>query len=333
MNPLTNPTQHPDLPQPAATTEPQAPRAWSIWAALIAVYLIWGSTYLAIRFAIETLPPFLMGGIRFVIAGAVLYTFRRARGDPAPSGREWRSAAVVGLLLLTGAHGGVVWAEQRLSSSMASLLISTVPLWMVVIDALRPGGRRPGWQIVLGVLVGFAGVVILIGPARAGNVDTVGAIVIVLGASLWALGSLYGRGAPLPASPLLGTSMEMLLGGGALVLLGTLTGEWGRLDLGAASARSLGALAYLIFVGSLVAFSAYTWLLRVAPTPLVSTYAYVNPMVAMVLGHLLAGEELTARGLVAAAMVVGSVALITSLQPAASRSKPARRGLAPAEEG
>jgi drug/metabolite transporter (DMT)-like permease len=300
---------------------------------LFAVYLIWGSTYLAIRFAIETLPPFLMGGTRFVIAGTVLYAFRRARGDPAPSGREWRSAAVVGLLLLTGAHGGVVWAEQRLASSMASLLISTVPLWMVVIDALRPGGRRPGWQTVLGVLVGFAGVVILIGPAQAGNVDTVGAIVVVLGASLWALGSLYGRGATLPASPLLGTSMEMLIGGGALVLLGTLTGEWGRLDLGGASALSLAGLAYLIVFGSLVAFSAYTWLLRVAPTPLVSTYAYVNPIVAMVLGHFLAGEELSARGLVAAAMVVGSVALITSLQPAASRSKPAHRELVRAEEG
>jgi drug/metabolite transporter (DMT)-like permease len=299
---------------------------------LFAVYLIWGSTYLAIRFAIETLPPFLMGGIRFVIAGAVLYAFRRVRGDPAPSGREWRSAAVVGLLLLTGAHGGVVWAEQRLASSMASLLISTVPLWIVVIEALRPGGRPPRWQTVLGVLVGFAGVVILIGPDRANNVDTIGALVVVLGASLWALGSLYGRGATLPSSPLLGTSMEMLIGGGALVLLGTLTGEWGRLDLGAASPRSLGALAYLIFVGSLVAFSAYTWLLRVAPTPLVSTYAYVNPMVAMVLGHFLAGEEISARGLVAAAMVVGSVALITSLQPAASRSKPARRALARAEE-
>jgi drug/metabolite transporter (DMT)-like permease len=181
--------------------------------------------------------------------------------------------------------------------------------------------------------VGFAGVVILIGPAQAGNVDTVGAIVVVLGASLWALGSLYGRGATLPASPLLGTSMEMLIGGGALVLLGTLTGEWGRLDLGGASALSLAGLAYLIVFGSLVAFSAYTWLLRVAPTPLVSTYAYVNPIVAMVLGHFLAGEELSARGLVAAAMVVGSVALITSLQPAASRSKPARRELVRAEEG
>jgi len=312
------------------------PRPWAIWAALIAIYLIWGSTYLAIRFAVETLPPFLMGGVRFLFAGAVLYAWRRIRGDAPPTVRQWRSAAIVGGFLLVGGHGGVVWAEQRVVSSVAALLCSTLPLWVVLIDALRPGGRRPGWAAVVGVLVGFAGVVMLIWPATSsgsvGSVDLAGAAALTVASLLWAIGSLYSRSAPLPSSPLLATSMEMLTGGAGLLLLGTLSGEWGRLNLGAVLARSLWGLAYLIVFGSWIAFTAYTWLLRVAPTPLVSTYAYVNPLVALLLGHFLAGDPLTARSLIAAAIIVASVALITALQPTASKSKTRRPEFAPAEE-
>ena len=302
----------------------------AIWAALITIYVVWGSTYLAIRFAVESLPPFLMGGVRFMLAGALLYVWRRVRGDAAPSKREWRSAAIVGLLLLLGGHGSVAWAEQWVASSVAALLLGTVPLWMVVIDALRPGGRRPDWRTAVGVLVGFAGVAVLIRPTPStsdvGNVDLLGAVILILGAFLWSVGSLYSRGAPLPSSPLLATSMEMLTGGAGLVLLGTLSGEWGRLNLAAISARSLWAWAYLIVVGALLAFAAYTWLLRVASTSLVSTYAYVNPLVAILLGHLLAGEPLTPRILAAAATIVGSVALITTVRSTALRSKTPRPG-------
>jgi drug/metabolite transporter (DMT)-like permease len=308
----------------------------AIWAALIAVYIIWGSTYLAIRFAVESLPTFSMAGVRFVLAGAALYAWRRARGDAAPPGREWRAAAIVGVLLLVGGNGGVVWAEQRVASSVVALLAATVPLWMVLIDTVRPGRRRPGWGAVVGVALGFAGVAVLIRPTpsvgHAGNVDLAGAVVVMLGMFLWSIGSLYGRGAPLPPSPLLATGMEMLVGGAGLLLLGGLAGEWDRLNPAAFSARSLWAWAYLIVCGSWVGFTAYTWLLRVAPTPLVSTYAYVNPLVAILLGHLLAGESLTARVLTAAAVIVGSVALITAIRPGSRKSKAACPQFAPSEE-
>jgi drug/metabolite transporter (DMT)-like permease len=292
---------------------------------MIAVYIVWGSTYLAIRFAVETMPPFLMAGVRFLIAGAVLYAFRRLGGDPAPLRIEWRSAAIVGLFLLVGGNGSVVWAEQRVPSGIAALLVGSAPLWMVLIDALRPGGRRPwGWTI-LGVVLGFAGIVILVGPAQLigieGSVDLLGAAALTFAALSWAVGSLYNRGAKLPASPLLGTGMEMLMGGLGLLLLGTLTGEWGRLDLEAIAPRSLWGLIYLIVFGSWVGFAAYTWLLRVAPTTLVSTYAYVNPLVAIFLGNLLAAEPVTPRILIAAAIIVGSVAVITLTQPANGRKK------------
>ncbi|HUV27559.1 MAG TPA: EamA family transporter, partial [Anaerolineales bacterium] len=292
----------------------------SIWAALIAIYIVWGSTYLAIRFAVETMPPFLAAGFRFLIAGAVLYAFRRLRGDPTPLRIEWRSAAIVGLFLLVGGNGGVMWAEQRVASGIASLMIASVPLWMALLDSLRPGGRRPNSWVVVGVLAGFAGILVLIGPAQLigieGEVDLLGALVLLLAAFFWAVGSLYNRGARLPDSPLLATGMEMLAGSLGLLILGTVTGEWGQLDLAAISTRSWLGFAFLVVFGSWVGFASYIWLLRVAPTMLVSTYAYVNPLVAILLGSLLAGEELTARVLLAAVFILGSVVLITLKQPA-----------------
>lgn len=287
-----------------------------IWLALMAVYIAWGSTYLAIRFAVETIPPFLMAGFRFLIAGAILYIWRRLAGDVVPTRIQWRSAAIVGLLLLLGGNGGVVWAEQRVASGIAALIVGSAPLFMVLIDALRPGGQRPNWQTGSGVLVGFMGIALLIGPSQwVGNglhMDTTGVLVLLLASVLWALGSLYNRNAQLPSSPLLGTGMEMLAGSAGLFLLGTLTGEWGRLDLAAITPRSLWGLLYLITFGALVGFAAYTWLLRVAPTPLVATYAYVNPLIAIFLGNLLANEPLTPRLLVAALVIVSAVALINT---------------------
>ena len=315
----------------------------SIWAAMLAVYIVWGSTYLAIRFAIETLPPFLMASTRFLVAGAILYAFRRLRGDAAPQRVEWRSAAIVGVLLLVGGNGGVVWAEQFVDSGVAALLVGSVPLWMVLLDALRPGQaylarrsahKRSRWLTTAGVVFGFLGIGLLVSPTSlsglAGEIDPLGALVLTMGAFSWATGSLYSRGARLPASPLLGTGMEMLVGGAGLLLLGTLSGEWGRVDLGAVSARSLLSLGYLIIFGSLVGFAAYTWLLRVAPTALVSTYAYVNPLVAILLGNLLAQEPLTARVLIATAIILGAVAVITMNQPAKNKAEPLpERAVAP----
>lgn len=297
----------------------------AIWAGLIAIYIVWGSTYLAILFVVETMPPFLAAGFRFLIAGAALYVFRRLRGDLAPLRLEWRSAAIVGLFLLVGGNGGVMWAEQRVASGIAALLIASVPFWMALLDSVRPGGRRPNGWVIIGILAGFAGILVLVGPTQLlgieGEVDLLGVLVLLLAAFLWAVGSLYNRGAKLPGSPLLGTGMEMLVGGFGLLLLGTVTGEWARLDLTAVSARSWLGFAYLVVFGSWVGFASYIWLLRVAPTMLVSTYAYVNPFVAIILGSLLAGEELTTRILLAAVFILGSVVVITMKQPASMKSK------------
>ena len=296
-----------------------------IWLALIAVYIVWGSTYLAIRFAVQTIPPFIMAGTRFLIPGAILYAWRRMAGDAPPTRQQWRSAAIVGLFLLLGGNGAVTWAEQRVASGVTALIVGSAPLWMVLIDALRPAGERPNWQTAGGVLIGLAGIALLVGPAEFSGsqlqMDTPGVAMLLLAALLWAIGSLYSRDAQLPSSPLLGTGMEMLAGGAGLYLAGTLTGEWGRLDLAAIAPSSLLGLGYLIAFGSLVGFVAYTWLLRVAPTPLVATYAYVNPLIAIFMGNLLAKEALTPRLIIAALVIVSAVALINTGR--AKTTKPA----------
>ena len=302
----------------AKTPAPSAP-SLMIWTALIAVYLVWGSTYLAIRFAVETIPPFMMASARFLSAGVILYLWRRASGDPVPSKIEWRSAAIVGMFLLLGGNGGVVWAEKRVTSSVAALMVASTPLWMVLIDALRPGGKKPGVSAILGIVIGFIGIGLLIGTdlligseqftGGEGSVDIVGALVLLLAAFLWSAGSLYSRTAKLPDSPLLGTSMEMLVGGACLLLLSFATGEWRGLDVAAITTTSWLSLGYLIAFGALVGYTSYTWLLRVAPTPLVSTYAYVNPVVAVVLGYFLAAEPLTPRSLLATVIIVSAVVL------------------------
>ena len=284
-------------------------------AAFAAVYVVWGSTYLAILFAIETIPPFLMAGARFLASGAALYAWTRLRGGPRPTRANWRAATVVGAFLLVGGNGGVVWAEQRVPSGLAALLVATMPLWMVLLDWWRGGGVRPTGRTWAGIAVGFLGLGILVGPAEllgGGAADPLGAAVLLLASVLWAVGSVYSRRAALPESPFQATAMEMLAGGALLVLVGSAAGEWGRLDPAAVSGRSLAALAYLVVFGSCVGFTAYIWLLRHVEVAKVSTYAYVNPVVAVFLGWLLAGEPVTARTLAAAAVIVVAVAFITS---------------------
>ena len=284
----------------------------AIWSALTVVYLVWGSTYLAIRFAVETAPPLLMAAARFIVSGGCLLVWRRAAGDAKPTLLEWRNAAIIGFFLLVGGNGGVVWAAQFIPSSLSALLVATVPLWMVLIDTLRPGGKRPGLKSALGILIGFCGAALLIGwsAGNAGAMNLAGAAAVVFASIMWATGSLYGRTAPLPASLLLATGMEMLTGGIAQIFIALALGEWSSFDPVAVSQRSALALIYLTVIGS-CAFVAYAWLLRVAPTPLVATYAYVNPLVALLLGYFLADEPMTARTLLAAGLVIGSVVLVS----------------------
>ena len=290
------------------------PPRWRVITAFTAVYLIWGSTYLAIRLAVETMPPFLMAGIRFLIAGTILYVWTRWRGVPKPTRSHWLAATIVGGLLLLGGNGGVVWAAQHVSSGLTALLIATVPLWMALLNWLRPGGAKPSNRIIAGLLLGFIGITLLIGPSKlAGGhqVDPLGAAVLIIASLSWAAGSLYSRRAQLPASPLLATGMEMLAGGALLLIAGLLFGEWTRFDLSAPSLRSWLALSYLIIFGALIGFTAYIWLLRVTTPALASTYAYVNPVVAIFLGWAFVGEPLTARTLLAAAIIIGAVVVIT----------------------
>jgi len=286
------------------------------WVALIAVYIVWGSTYLAIRFTIETIPPFISAGIRFLVSGIVLYLLCRARGDAAPKKVEWRSASIIGLLLLLGGNGALVWAEQRIPSGIASLFIATIPIWMVLIDSLRPNGVRANWLTWLGVLVGFLGIALLANPWQSHTasppLDPVGMLVLILAALFWSIGSLYSRNASLPSSSLMGTGMEMLVGSLGLFVFGTLIGEWNQFHLATISLRSLGGLIYLILFGSFIGFVAYTWLLRNAPTPIVSTYAYVNPVVALFLGSVIVNEPLDGRDIISALIILSGVVLITT---------------------
>ena len=310
-----------------------SPSRTTVVLAFAAVYVIWGSTYLGIRFALETLPPFLMVGSRYLVAGALLFGWAWLRGGLRSPGRggsgatseflspaSWRAALIAGGLLLVGGNGGVVWAEHLgVPSGLAALIVSTVPLWVVVLEWLGPRSvrtGRPGRPVTVGVLLGLAGVVLLLGPSdlTAEGMSVLGGLVVV-GASLsWAYGSVISRRLALPASPLLGTAMEMLAGGAVLLLLGFATGEPASVAWDQISAKSLLALTYLIVFGSLVAFTSYVYLLKMVPTSKVATYAYVNPVVALFLGWGLAGEALGSRSLVAAVVILGAVVLITTFR-------------------
>jgi drug/metabolite transporter (DMT)-like permease len=284
-------------------------------AAFAAVYVIWGSTYLAIRFAVETLPPMLMVGSRFLVAGAVLMLWARWRDGRWPSARDWKTSAVSGSLMLAGGNGAVVWAEQKVPSGIAALLVAVVPVWMVMLDWLLPGGRRPGAPVFAGLAMGLAGLALLVGPSalqgRGDGVDLVSAGVLLAGSLSWAVASLYTQRAPRATTGSLGSASQMIAGGVCSVLIGVVRGEPAQLDLAHASALSLGALAYLIVFGSLIGFTAYLYMLAHTTAAKAATYAYVNPVVAVLLGWAFAGEPVTTRTLVAAAVILGGVAIIT----------------------
>ena len=285
-----------------------------IWLAMLAVYIIWGSTYLGIRFAIESIPPFLHAGMRFLVSAALLLGWRLLAGDERPTLKQWRDAGVVGLFLILGGNGLVSWAEQTVDSGIAALIVGTVPLWLTLFEALRPGGARPGWQAILGLLIGFGGIFILINPetlaGAAFRVDLLGAGALVLATILWALGSIYAKTAEVPKSAFMFTGMQMAVGSLGLFIVSALNGEMSGFNLGAVTTQSWLGLGYLILFGSLGGFVAYGWLLRNAPISLVATYGYVNPVVAIFLGSWLADEVLTGRVFIAAAVIIGAVVLI-----------------------
>lgn len=294
----------------------------AIWAALLCTYLIWGSTYLANRFCLESLPPFLVAAFRFLVAGGILFAWRHLAGDHPPTTNQWRSAAIVGFFLLLGGSGGVIWAQQRVDSGIAALLVGSSPLWIVLIDGgadiLSHRAFRSGGASVVGIVLGFAGIGFLVWPlsptSTMGRVDLVGAGVLTLAAISWAVGSLFNRSADLPASPIQGIAMEMLCGGAMLLIASLLAGEANAVHLNAISIRSGIGLAYLTVAGSIMGYSAYLWLLRVASIPLVSTSAYVNPIVAVLLGNLIAAEPFTPQLIITTGVIVGAVVL-TSMQP------------------
>jgi drug/metabolite transporter (DMT)-like permease len=293
---------------------PPAPSRTLLVAAFAAVYLIWGSTYLAIRFAVEVLPPFIMVGTRFLISGSILYVWARMSGAPRPDPAQWKSAAIVGMLLLVFGNGLVSWSEQRIPSGLAALLLATVPFWMVILDWWRSRGKPPTGRTVLGLIIGFLGVGLLCQPwssPEGSRFDLLGATVAIAAALSFATGSIYSVHANLPSSPVLSMGTEMLSGGMIALAIGMLRGEPASIQVSAITARSLLALTYLILFGSLVAFTAYMWLLKVCKPAWVSTYAFVNPVVAVFLGWALGGEPLTASILMATLLIVLSVSFIT----------------------
>ena len=287
--------------------------------AFAALYIIWGSTYLGIRFAIETIPPFLMAGIRYFLAGVIMYAVTRIGGGERPSAADWKTSFIVGACLLLGGNGGVTISEQYISSGLAALIVATVPIYMVILGWAMNMTPRPRPLVWLGLAGGFLGVGILVGPALkfpAGEQHHpgIGMLILLCSSFIWSAGSLYSRTAKNAASPFVAAGQQMLCGGGLLIIAGMITGELPRFHPSAISLLSLGAFVYLVLIGAIVGFTAYIWLLRNCDPAKVATYAYVNPIVAVLLGAAFAGETLSARAAIAAGLIIGSVALVITAQ-------------------
>ncbi|HEV2861473.1 MAG TPA: EamA family transporter [Pyrinomonadaceae bacterium] len=283
--------------------------AYGAWAA---VCFFWGTTYLAIAVGLETFQPTLFAGLRFLVAGGVLFfVMSRQRNVRLPVGREWVDLGATGLMLLGVGNGAVVWAEQWVPSGMAALLVATSPFWAAALDRMQKDGERVGLRGLVGMAVGFGGLAMLVGPQLfGGEVNgkyVLGVVIIQVGCFFWQAGSVYAKRRPTGVSPLMASAVQMLWAGAALTLLGTLLGEWGGMRF---SARSAGALLYLVVFGSIVAYSAYMYAIQKLPLPLVSTYSYVNPLVALVLGWMVLSERLGWREGVSALVILFGVALV-----------------------
>jgi drug/metabolite transporter (DMT)-like permease len=281
--------------------------------AFAAVYIIWGSTYLAISVGIESFPPLLLSASRHLLAGLILYPLLRWKTGIRPTASQWRNSGIIGVLLLLLGNGAVCLSERTVPSGVAALLVALVSFWMVLVDWLRPGGFRPGPRVVASLVLGFGGLLLLVGPPHlggSGRVDPVGAGILVIGSFAWACGSIYSKHSDLPSSPMLGVAMQSLAGGCALWIVGLAIGEGRQLHLIAISLRSWIALAYLMVFGSGIGFTAYAYILKKSSAARVGTYAFVNPVVALFLGWLGAGEQITLRTALAAAIILTAVLLV-----------------------
>lgn len=299
-----------DASHPASAHKP-APLSLVI-TAFAAVYIIWGSTYLGIRFAVESIPPFIMAGARHLAAGIILFAFARWRGTAAPTWPQWRDATIAGILMLVIGNGGVTWAEQQVPSSTAALLVALTPLWMVLLDWLRPGGVRPRALVGAGLAVGIVGVGLLARGHGEHHEAAYGwSVAALFAASLcWAYGSVFNRTARKPASPFLGVAMQMITGGFILFLLAGTQGEFGQFHFAQVTAKSFGSLLYLTIAGSLIGYTAYIWLLHASTPARVATYAYVNPLIAVLLGCTLGHEVFSHELIIAGALIIVAVVLI-----------------------
>jgi drug/metabolite transporter (DMT)-like permease len=278
--------------------------------AYLVVCIFWGSTYLAIKVGVMELPPFLFAGLRFLVAGLLLLAIARALGDPLPRRSDWRTLAIVGLMLLAGGNAFVVWSEQYISSGVASIFVVTVAMWTALFDAIVPGGQSElNWKVIAGLILGFLGTLLLVGatPAEIAAADKRGPIALTIASASWSLGTVYAKRHPTKASPYMGAAFQMIVGGSAVALVGTLLGEWPAWHM---SARGIGAMAYLVVFGSVLGYSAYAYALRHASATIVGTYAYVNPVIAVLLGWLLLHEPVTSRTFIAMAMILVAVVWI-----------------------
>ncbi|MFN2621354.1 MAG: EamA family transporter [Chthoniobacterales bacterium] len=299
-----------------------------IISAFAALYLIWGSTYLAIRFAIETIPPLLMAGARFLVAGGIMYGIARWQGAPKESFANWRTALIIGGCLLLGGNGGVTLSEQYIPSGLASVIVATVPIYIAILAWWSGIAPRPTRIVWLGLAGGFAGVAILLAPAlhfsrNETSHPGIGMLILLCSSFIWSAGSIYSRKAKNVSPPLLLAAQQMICGGALLTLAGFLAGEYHRFDAGRISLLSIWAFGYLVLIGALVGYTAYIFLLRHCAPAKVATYAYVNPIVAVILGALFAGETLSARTVFAAGLIIGSVALVITVQQTKSKLVPA----------
>jgi drug/metabolite transporter (DMT)-like permease len=306
-----------DTPSAALATPAHDPHASSnptiLLAAFAAVYVIWGSTFLAIRIGDESFPPLLVAGIRHLTFGLIAFPILLWKTKARPTWAEWRSTTVTGFLLLAVGNGGVCLAEERVPSGIAALLVATVSLWMVIIDWLRPNGVRPVPRVLVGLVLGFAGLSLLVGPRElggSGRIDPIGVAILGVGSFAWACGSIYAKHGKMPSSPLMASAMQSLTGGAILWIVGGLTGEIRSLHLAAVSSRSWIAITYLIFFGSMIGFSSYLYILKHSTATRVATYAFVNPIVALFLGWLLLHEAITLRTILASAVILAAVLLV-----------------------